>query len=83
MTAGEYKVDELEGTEQTSVVAQVINYNDDNDFEDIALLRLATPLSFTHGVNCIGLATQEVPSDAICWAAGWGKLTSDRKYTLT
>ena len=79
VTAGEWKKTELEGTEQTSVVAEIINYNDNNYHEDIALLRLATPLSYSAGVNCIGLATQEVPSDATCWAVGWGQLSTQRK----
>ena len=71
--AGDFNDEAHDGTEQTVLVADIINYHDEK--MDLNLIRLSVPLSFNDNVNCISAntaVTAEMHSGAVCYATGWG-----------
>ncbi|XP_006864490.1 PREDICTED: serine protease 55 [Chrysochloris asiatica] len=51
---------------------------------DVALLLLGSPITFTDEKLPICLPRQPIPSTwHECWVAGWGQTSSDNKYSMT
>nr|XP_061807655.1 chymotrypsin-like protease CTRL-1 [Nerophis lumbriciformis] len=64
-------------------VAQIIihpDYNSTNFNNDIAVMRLSSPLSFTNYIRPICLASNasQFNNGTLCWASGWGRLGADQ-----
>uniref|UniRef100_A0A668S0K7 Peptidase S1 domain-containing protein n=1 Tax=Oreochromis aureus TaxID=47969 RepID=A0A668S0K7_OREAU len=60
-------------------VSQVIvhpNYNNYYSYNDIALMKLSSPVSFTDYIRpiCLASNSSQFYSSTSCWATGWGKL---------
>ena len=80
---GEINVNEGQGIAIADVINN-INYND-NDYSmdnDIAIIKLATPLTLGGDVQALCLpSTNFNPADgANCFVSGWGSLASDGSY---
>lgn len=76
--AGELDRDVDEGTEQSVVLSQIIQHENYNGFtisNDIALLRLSSPLTFNTYVAPIALPAQGQAATGDCVVSGWGALT--------
>ncbi|XP_070708147.1 chymotrypsin-like protease CTRL-1 [Pempheris klunzingeri] len=63
-------------------VSQVIVHSDYNNTlfnNDIALMRLSSPVSFTNYIRpvCLASNSSQVHNSTPCWATGWGRLGKD------
>uniref|UniRef100_A0A665SW75 Zgc:165423 n=1 Tax=Echeneis naucrates TaxID=173247 RepID=A0A665SW75_ECHNA len=72
----------VNSNEVSRTVAEIIrhpNYNSDTSDNDIALLRLSSPVDFTNFIRPICLASNDTTIDAgtITWVTGWGTIQSD------
>lgn len=76
IVAGDHDKNSIQqNEEQWRSVAQVYvheNYNNRRLRNDIALLRLVTPMEINSKVQTICLSTAEVTAGSVCWATGWG-----------
>uniref|UniRef100_A0A3B4Z0H7 Polyserase-2-like n=1 Tax=Stegastes partitus TaxID=144197 RepID=A0A3B4Z0H7_9TELE len=64
-------------------VSQVIvhpNYNDSLLNNDIALMKLSSPVTFTNFIRpiCLASNTSQFFNATLCWATGWGNLAKDQ-----
>ncbi|XP_076057350.1 trypsin-1-like [Oratosquilla oratoria] len=81
ITAGEHDLDKKEENEQSINVEKIILHEDYNPWRttnDIALLKLAKPLTMNDYVKRIPLETDEVSVD--CQVTGWGALTEEGSF---
>ncbi|MEE6460400.1 hypothetical protein FKM82_000951 [Ascaphus truei] len=55
------------------------NYTSKTHTNDIAMLRLSTPVTFTRNIRpvCLPETSDIFPDDTSCFVTGWGALTSD------
>uniref|UniRef100_A0A665SUR6 Zgc:165423 n=1 Tax=Echeneis naucrates TaxID=173247 RepID=A0A665SUR6_ECHNA len=77
----------VNSNEVSRTVAEIIrhpNYNSDTSDNDIALLRLSSPVDFTNFIRPICLASNDTTIDAgtITWVTGWGTIQSDGEIPL-
>jgi len=66
-----------EGSEKTIRVSQIIYHPDFSWYtlnNDIALVKLKEPVTFTNYIQPICLAPREAPDGASCYITGWGKM---------
>ncbi|XP_033467765.2 chymotrypsin-like protease CTRL-1 [Epinephelus lanceolatus] len=68
--------------EVSRTVSQIIvhpNYNDTLYNNDIALMKLSSPVTFTDYIKpvCLASNSSQVHSSTPCWATGWGRLKKD------
>ena len=78
IVAGDYKLYIAEGTEQTVPVIGIVqheNFDMSTVENDIALLKIATPLTFDDYVQPIALPSQGQSSSGDSLVTGWGDLT--------
>jgi len=79
IVAGEHHLATDEGTEQSRGVAQIVvhpAYNDNTLANDVAVMRLNTPLNFNQWVQAANLAPAGFTPAANVDVAGWGTLAS-------
>ena len=80
----------LEGEDPNAVsidVAQIVlhpNYDSDSSDNDIALLKLSSPVSFTDYIRPVCLAaTDSVFNNATdSWVTGWGRIREGGEFCL-
>jgi len=80
VVAGEYKLGEASGKEQSQWAVQVIRhplYNSRTIDNDLALVRLEAPMEINDCVGTVCLPTEgdDVAPGTKCWNTGWGTLT--------
>lgn len=71
--------------EVQSSVSQVIvhpNYNDTLFNNDIALMKLSSPVNFNNYIRpiCLASNSSQFYNSTSCWATGWGKLNKNGEY---
>jgi len=78
VVAGDHRLKSSEGTEQTVSVSRIIShrsYNSNTFSNDIAILKLATPLKFDgKNVAAVCLPTAHQEHTGYCTVTGWGAL---------
>ncbi|KAK8748299.1 hypothetical protein OTU49_016060, partial [Cherax quadricarinatus] len=77
VVAGEHDMSVNDGNEQTSVLSKIILHEDFNAYylyNDISLLQLATPVTFSEYVDVIALPEQGQQASGDCVVTGWGTL---------
>lgn len=72
--------------EVSRAVSQVIRhpgYSSQTNDNDIALLRLSSPVTFTNYIQPVCLAAEgsEFSAGTSCWVTGWGTIGSDGEST--
>ena len=82
IVAGDFNFDKDDGTEQISKVVKIIiheKYNNHKVTNDIALLKLETPLKMNDYVQPVELPSlhQPTPGGTKCVVSGWGSLSED------
>uniref|UniRef100_A0A8C3RY75 Transmembrane serine protease 13 n=1 Tax=Chelydra serpentina TaxID=8475 RepID=A0A8C3RY75_CHESE len=67
----------------TSQIIINSNYSDDHDDYDIALVKLATPLTISGQVRpaCLPMSGQTFPAGRTCFITGFGKTSEDEENT--
>ncbi|XP_041672304.1 chymotrypsin-like protease CTRL-1 [Cheilinus undulatus] len=68
--------------EESRSVSQIIVHPDYNNTlfnNDIALMKLSSPVSFTNFIRpiCLASNSSQVHTNTSCWATGWGRLGRD------
>ncbi|RXG57206.1 Trypsin-1 [Armadillidium vulgare] len=77
--AGDYSLSDIDGNEQIVPISEFIIHEDFNKysmFNDIALLRLQSPLNYTTYVQPIFLPSEEQQSSGDCTLTGWGQTSN-------
>uniref|UniRef100_A0A8C5EC84 Mast cell tryptase-like n=1 Tax=Gouania willdenowi TaxID=441366 RepID=A0A8C5EC84_GOUWI len=69
-------------------VSQIIvhpNYNNTLLNNDIALMKLSSPITFTEYIRpaCLASNSSQFHNATLCWATGWGRLGEDEDLPLT
>jgi len=75
LVAGEHNLNQVEGSEQTRTVDQIIvhpDYNSNTLYGDIALMRVSSPFTYGTYVQPANLSSSDPTGDVI--VAGWGAL---------
>lgn len=80
----------LEGDNPNEVsrdVAQIVlhpNYDSDSSDNDIALLKLSSPVSFTDYIRpvCLAASDSVFNSDTDSWVTGWGRINEGGEFCL-
>lgn len=77
--AGRHYKDGSDPYEQSSAARNIINHESYNDYtmtNDVAVIRLSTPLRFTNQVKavCLPSRTSSLPANTKVYVTGWGKL---------
>lgn len=73
--------------EVSRTVSQVIphpDYSNTTFNNDVALMRLSTPVTFTDYIRpiCLASNSSQFYNSTLCWATGWGRLGRDSEYLL-
>ena len=73
--------------EVNRTVSQIIihpDYNDDTINNDIALIKLSSPVTFTDYIRpvCLASNSSQFHSSTPCWSTGWGKLGKDGEFSF-
>ena len=79
VVAGEHRLDQNEGSEQTKTVAQIVrhpNYNSNTLANDIAVWRMNSAFTFGTYARAATLASAGSTPSGNVVAAGWGTLSS-------
>ncbi|XP_034563821.1 chymotrypsin-like protease CTRL-1 [Notolabrus celidotus] len=68
--------------EVSSSVSQIIVHQDYNNTlfnNDIALMKISSPVSFTNYIRpvCLASNSSQIHNSTSCWATGWGRLGKD------
>lgn len=84
IVAGEYNFDDREGYEQERRVSRAFKhpqYNKNNVDNDIAILKLASPLELTQRIwpACLPEQNEELKSELMATILGWGAISYQRK----
>nr|XP_045607743.1 trypsin-1-like [Procambarus clarkii] len=81
VVAGDHQLKHKEGTEQTRYIERIIEhqfYNSNSQENDIALLKLATPLQLDGmTVSPICMPAPDITFSGNCVVSGWGKVVED------
>ena len=72
--------------EVNRTLSQIIIHPDYNNTlfnNDIALMRLNSPVSFTNFIRpvCLASNTSQFYNSTSCWATGWGRLGKNGEYS--
>ena len=77
MTVGESVLNEEESAQSTFKIDKIYKHADyekgHNNQNDIALLKLETPIKFTRQVSPVCLPKKDVPAGMMCVVTGWGR----------
>lgn len=79
--AGAHNAYTSESSQQVVAVAEIIEhplYNPTTIENDIALLRLASPLTINAEVSPVCLPSETLPTGTDCWVTGWGETETGR-----
>ncbi|XP_018407063.1 PREDICTED: trypsin-1-like [Cyphomyrmex costatus] len=79
VVAGKYNLKTKESTEQTVKVSKTVvhpKYRGDVGPNDIALLKLASPLNLNNDVQAIALPRANSEPTGVAWLSGWGSTST-------
>ncbi|XP_049419710.1 chymotrypsin-like protease CTRL-1 [Epinephelus fuscoguttatus] len=74
--------------EVNSTISQIIVHPDYNNLllnNDIALMKLSSPLNFTDYIRpvCLASNSSQFHNSTPCWATGWGRLGADAPFEVS
>lgn len=77
----------LNVNEVNRTVSEIIVHPDWNETlfnNDIALMKLSTPVTFTDYIRpiCLAKSSSQIHNATLCYATGWGKLSNTSEYPL-
>jgi len=79
VVAGEHNIRQTSGNEQTIRSQKLYNHPEYDDWtmvNDIALIKLSSPMQLNGCVGTVCLPTSDVSPGSDCWISGWGTLSS-------